>query len=115
MLGGALSFAGMLFHGLIGGKIYSANINKSNLEPLAKSLSNFSWQFHSIHLFACAVTLISIAHNPEYTVAAYPLICINALGALLFFGLGVADRALMRMPGAALMGSVAALAWFGIH
>jgi hypothetical protein len=115
ILGGALSFVGMLFHGLIGGKIYSANINRSNLEPLGKSLSHFSWQFHSIHLFVCAVTLVGIAYYPEYAVAAYPLICINALGALLFFGLGLADRALMRMPGAVLMGGVAALAWFGIQ
>ena len=46
---------------------------------------------------------------------AYPLIGINALGALLFFGLGLADRELMKMPGAILMGGVAALAWFGIQ
>ena len=105
----------MLFHGLIGGKIYSTNISKSDLEPLGKSLSHFTWQFHSIHLFVCALTLVYIANNPEYAVAAYPLIGINALGALLFFGLGLADRELMKMPGAILMGGVAALTWFGVQ
>jgi hypothetical protein len=115
VLGGALSFAGMLFHGLIGGKIYSSNISKSDLEPLGKTLSHFSWQFHSIHLFVCAVTLVYIAYNPEHAVATYPLIGINALGALLFFGLGLADRELMKMPGAILMGGIAALAWLGIQ
>ena len=115
VLGGVLSFAGMLFHGLIGGRIYSANIGKSDLEPLGKTLSHFSWQFHSIHLFVCAVTLIYIANNPEYAVAAYPIIGINFLGALLFFALGFTDRELMKMPGALLMGGIAALAWFGIQ
>lgn len=42
VLGGALSLLGMLFHGLIGGKIYSGNINKSDLAPLGKMLSHFS-------------------------------------------------------------------------
>ena len=115
VLGPALSFAGMLFHGLIGGRIYSANIGKSDLEPLGKALSYFSWQFHSIHLFVCAVTLVYIAHNPGFAIAAYPIIGINFLGALLFLGLGFADRELMKMPGALLMGGIAALAWFGIQ
>jgi len=115
VMGGALSFVGMLFHGIIGGRIYSANIKKSDLEPLGKTLSHFSWQFHSIHLLVCAVTLVFIAYNPEHAIAAYPIIGINALGALLFLGLGLADRELMKMPGALLMGGVAALAWFGIH
>lgn len=115
VLGGALALLGMVFHGVIGGRIYSANIAKSDLEPLGKTLSLFSWQFHSIHLFVCAVTLFYIAYHPDTAVAAYPIIGINALGALLFLALGLADRALMKMPGAILMGGVAALAWFGIH
>jgi len=36
--GAILSFVGMIFHGFIGGKIYKTNINKSNLEPLGKTL-----------------------------------------------------------------------------
>ena len=113
ILGGALSFLGMLFHGVIGEKIYSGNISKSDLEPLGKTLSHFSWQFHTIHLFVCGATLVLIAYHSEYAVAAYPIIGINALGALLFFGLGFLDRELMKMPGAILMGGIAALAWFG--
>ena len=115
VMGGALSFTGMLFHGIIGGRIYSANIEKSDLEPLGKTLSHFSWQFHSIHLFVSAITLVFIAYNPEHAIAAYPIIGINALGAMLFLGLGLVDRELMKMPGTLLMGGVAALAWFGIQ
>jgi hypothetical protein len=115
VMGGALSFVGMLFHGIIGGRIYSANIKKSDVEPLGKTWSHCSWQCHSIHRLVCAVTLVFIAYNPEHAVAAYPIIGINALGALLFLGLGLADRELMKMPGALLMGGVAALAWLGIH
>ena len=115
ILGGALSFLGMLFHGVIGGKIYSGNISKSDLEPLGKTLSHFSWQFHTIHLFVCGVTLVFIAYHPEYAVTAYPIIGVNALGALLFFGLGFFNRELMKMPGAILMGAIAAFAWLGIR
>jgi len=115
VLGGALSFVGTLLHGLMGGRIYSANIGKSDLEPLGKALSYFSWQFHSIHLFVCAVTPVYIAQDPGFAIAAYPIIGINFRGALLFLGLGLADRELMKMPGALLMGGIAALAWFGIQ
>ena len=40
--GAILSFLGLIFHGFIGGKIYGTNINKSDLEPLGKTLSMFS-------------------------------------------------------------------------
>jgi hypothetical protein len=115
MIGAVLSLAGMVFHGFIGGKIYTININNSDLEPLGQSLSVFSWQFHTIFLFISAVTLIYIAYNPEFAIAAYPVIGINLLGAILFFSLGlVKSRTLLKMPGAFLMGSIAALAWLGI-
>lgn len=114
VLGASLSFAGMLFHAVIGGKLYSTNINKSDLEPLGKTLSIFTWQFHSIYLFISAVTLLFIAYHPEFAVAAYPIIGINILGAILFLALGLADRELLKMPGSILMGGVAALAWLGI-
>lgn len=34
-----ISFAGMVFHGFIGGKIYIRNANDSDMETLTKSLS----------------------------------------------------------------------------
>ena len=46
--GAILSFLGVILHGFIGGKMYGTNINKSDLEPLGKTLSMFSWQFHTI-------------------------------------------------------------------
>ena len=69
ILGWAHSFLRMSFHGVIEGKIYSGNIRKSDLEPLGKTLSHFSRQFHTIHLFVCGATLVFIAYHSEYAVA----------------------------------------------
>ena len=69
----------MILHGFIGGKIYGTNINKSDLEPLGKTLSMFAWQFHTIFLFITSCTLIYIANNPEFAIAAYPIIYMNML------------------------------------
>ena len=115
MVAAFLSLAGMLFHGLIGGKIYIGNVNDSDMETLTKSLSIVSWHVFTIFLFISALTLICIAYNSEFAIAAYPVIGINLLGSLLFIFLGLGrHRALLRMPGAFLMGITALLAWLGI-
>tara|TARA_B100001287_G_scaffold248925_1_gene228421 strand:- start:1624 stop:1983 length:360 start_codon:yes stop_codon:yes gene_type:complete len=112
--GAVLSFIGVIFHGFIGGKIYKTNINKSDLEPLGKTLSMFSWQFHTIFLFITSCTLMYIANDAEFSIAAYPIIYMNILGAIYFFILGVGNSEVLKMPGAILMGSIALLAWLGI-
>ena len=112
--GATLSFLGVIFHGFVGGKIYGKNINESDLEPLGKTLSMFSWQFHTIFLFVTSCTLIYIANNPEFAIAAYPIIYMNMLGAIYFFILGIGNREFLKMPGAILMGTIALVAWFGI-
>jgi hypothetical protein len=104
--GAILSILGVIFHGFIGGKIYKTNINKSDLEPLGKTLSMFSWQFHTIFLFITSCTLIYIANNPEFAM--------NALGAIYFFILGIGNSEVLKMPGTVLMGSIALLTWLGI-
>ena len=115
MAGAIISLAGMVFHGFIGGKIYMKNVNESSMEALTKSLSLVSWHAFTIFLFTSASTLIYIAYNPEFTIAVYPIIGINILGSLLFVFLGLGrHRALLRMPGAVLMGTTALLAWLGI-
>ncbi|MAD67087.1 hypothetical protein ACMAY4_11750 [Porticoccaceae bacterium nBUS_17] len=115
MAAAAISLVGMVFHGFIGGKIYISNVNDSDMETLTKSLSIVSWHVFTIFLFASASTLIYVAYNPEFTIAVYPIIGINLLGSLLFVFLGLGrHRALLRMPGAVLMGTTALLAWLGI-
>tara|TARA_B100000768_G_C11070762_1_gene286492 strand:- start:230 stop:595 length:366 start_codon:yes stop_codon:yes gene_type:complete len=115
MAGAIISLAGVVFHGFIGGKIYMRNINESGMEPLTKALSHVSWHVFTIFLFISSVTLIYLAHNPEFTIAAYPVIGVNFLGAALFIFLGLGKhRVLLSMPGAYLMGSTALLAWLGI-
>ena len=115
MIAAFLSLVGMLFHGFIGGKIYISNVNDSDMEALTKSLSIVSWHVFTIFLFISALTLIYIAYNPEFSIAAYPVIGTNLLGSLLFIFLGLGrHRALLRMPGAFLMGITALLAGLGI-
>ena len=110
-----ISLVGMVFHGFVGGKIYISKVNDSDMEALPKSLSIVSWHVFTIFLFVSASTLIYIAYNPEFAIAAYPVIGINLLGSLLFVFLGLGrHKALLRMPGAFLMGSTALLAWLGI-
>ena len=115
MLGAVLSLAGMVFHGFVGGKVYIGNINKSDLEPLTKSLSLISWHIFTIFLFVSAVTLIYSAYNSSFAIAVYPVIVVNLLGAVLFLMLGVGKhRILLLLPGAYLMGATALLGWLGI-
>lgn len=111
-----LAFIGMLFHGVVGHKIYMGNIYKSEMEGLTKSLSLVSWHIFSIFLFISAITLFYLAYNPNFFIAAYPIIGVNLLGSLLFIFLGLGrHKALLKMPGAYLMGSTALLAWLGIQ
>ena len=115
MAAAAISLVGMVFHGFIGGKIYISNVNNSDMETLTKSLSIVSWHVYTILLFVSASSLIYIAYNPEFAIAAYLIIGINFLGSLLFVYLGLGrHRALLRMPGAFLTGTTALLAWLGI-
>lgn len=113
--GAALSFAGMVFHGFVGGKIYVANVNGSDLEPLTKSLSLVSWHVFTIFLFVSGLTLAYVAHYPDFAIAVYPVIGVNLLGMVLFIVLGLGKHgALLKMPGAFLMGGTALLAWLGV-
>ena len=115
MLGAVLSLAGMVFHGFIGGKIYMENVNRSDLEPLTKSLSLISWHIFTVFLFVSAVTLSYLAYNAGFVIAVYPVIVVNLLGAVLFLLLGLGKhRVLLLMPGVYLMGATALLGWFGI-
>ena len=115
MLGAIMSLVGMVFHGVVGGKIYIGNVDKSGMEPLTKSLSLVSWHIFTIFLFISAITLAYIAYRPDFAIAAYPILGVNLFGALLFIFLGIGNhRALLKMPGAFLMGGTALLAWLGI-
>ncbi|MDC0147410.1 hypothetical protein OAI46_00880 [Alphaproteobacteria bacterium] len=115
MLGAIMSLVGMVFHGVVGGKIYIGNVDKSDMEPLTKSLSLVSWHIFTIFLFISAITLAYIAYRPDFAIAAYPILGVNLFGALLFIFLGIGNhRALIKMPGAFLMGGTALLAWLGI-
>ncbi len=111
----ALSFVGMLFHGILGQQKYMGNINNSELQSLTKSLSLVSWHVFTIFLFVSSVTLFYVAFNPAIYIAAYPIIGINILGSILFLLLGlIGHKQLLTMPGAYLMGFTALFAYLGL-
>ena len=111
---GIIAFVGLLFHGIAGHLKYIGAINDSNLEPLTKSLSLVSWHVFTIFLFVGSLVLLYVAYNPAITLALYPVIVVNLLGALLFIFLGLGShKALLKMPGAYLMGFTALFAYLG--
>ena len=115
MSGALLSLLGGVFHGVAGHRIYMGNINGSNLEPITKSLSLVSWHMFTIMLVVGAGTLACVADNPAMKLMAYPIILVNAGGALMFAGLGLGGHGqLIRLPGMYLMGGTAILGWLGI-
>ena len=115
MGGAALSLVGGLFHGIAGHKIYMSNINGSNLEQIAKTLSLVSWHMFTILLIVGAGTLVCIAYEPAMALMAYPIILVNAGGALMFLAFGLGGHGqLLRLPGMYLMSGTAILAWLGI-
>jgi len=115
MGGAALSLVGGLFHGVAGHKIYMGNINGSNLEQIAKTLSLVSWHMFTILLIVGAGTLVCIAYESTMALMAYPVILVNAGGAAMFIALGLGGHGqLLRLPGLYLMGGTSILAWLGI-
>ena len=116
LMGAALlSLLGALFHGVAGHRLYMGNINASNLEPLAKTLSLVSWHTFTIMLLVGAGTLVCVAYNPALKLMAYPVILTNAAGALMFLALGLGShRQLLTLPGLYLMGGTAMLAVLGV-
>ena len=63
----------------------------------------------------CSCALGYVTYNPVFSTAAYPIVAINLLGAVLFVVLGITNHdVLLRMPGAYLMAGAAVLAWLGI-
>ena len=114
MAAAALSFFGALFHGVVGGRMYMNNINNTDLDPLGKSLSLVSWHIFTIFLFVGAISFLLVGFGLLSTIALYPLIVINALGASLFIFLGFGShKELKKMPGAFLMGATAVCGYLG--
>jgi hypothetical protein len=113
--GATISLVAMIFHGFVGGKVYMKKMNNSAIPALTKILSFVSWHIFTTFPFVSAITLAYIAYDPQFVRAAYPVIGVIFLGALLFLYLGLGQhRVLLKMPGAYLMGGTALLAWLGI-
>ena len=111
----AISLFGAIFHGIIGGKIYMANINNSNMESLTKSLSLVSWHIFTIFLCVGAIALSIAAYIPAFTPVTYPIVAVNLLGSILFVFLGLSGhKMLIKMPGAYLMAGTALFAGLGV-
>ena len=114
MAASAHSLFGAFFHGVVGGRMYMNNINNTDLEPLGKSLSLVNWHIFTIFLLVGAVSFFLVGFSLLSLIALYPLIAINALGALLFIVLAVGShKKLRKMPGAVLMTATAVCGYLG--
>ena len=114
MAAAALSLLGAFFHGVIGGRMNMDNINRTDLEPLSKSLSLVSRHVFTIFLLVGAISLLVVGFGLLSSIALYPVIVINLLGALLFIFLGLSGhKGLMKMPGAFLMATTAVCGFVG--
>ena len=114
MVATALSLFGAFFHGVVGGRMYMNNINNTNLESLGKSLSLVSWHIFTIFLLVGAISFFLVGFSLLSSIALYPLIAINALGALLFIFLALGShKELRKMPGAFLMAATAVCGYLG--
>lgn len=115
MTAAALSLFGAVLHGHIGGRMYMAAVNSSDLPPRARILSFVSWHMFTVFLAVSGLTLAYAAVQPAAAAMVWPLIAVHALGALLFAGLVSAGHAdLARLPGGYLMAAVAFSAWLGL-
>jgi len=115
VLGASLSLFGALFHGIVGHKKYIGNVSSSNLPDLSKSLSLVSWHIFTIFLIFSSLALAFVIFSPNAYLILYPIIGINLSGTALFLFLGVRKhRALLKLPGAYLMGGTAVFAFLGI-
>ena len=115
MVAALIAFAGAIFHGFVGGKIYMSNIRESNLLPLTQSLSLVSWQMFAISLLVSGATLLCVAMSPELALLSYPILLGNVMGAVLFLWLGLTGHgALIKLPGMYLMLATAVLGWSGL-
>ena len=110
-----IAAVGAVLHGYVGGRIYLGNINSSDLEDLAKSLSVVSWHAFTIWLAVSAGVLVCVSLDSSLGLMAYPVVAVNALCAALFLYLGFTGHSrLLKMPGAYLTGATALLAYFGV-
>lgn len=115
MVAALIAFAGAIFHGLVGGKIYMSNIRESNLLPLTQSLSLVSWQMFTIFLLVSGATLLCVAMSPELALLSYPILLGNVIGSVLFLWLVLTGHgALIKLPGMYLMLATAVLGWSGL-
>jgi hypothetical protein len=110
-----VALAGTLFHGYVGGKIYTGHVNASDLMPLTQSLSLVSWHMFTVLLLVSGATLICVAMKPDLALLSYPILLANGLGAALFLLLGVMGHGrLLKLPGLYLMAMTALLGWLGV-
>lgn len=97
-------------HGVWGRRLYSGFIGVSNLPDREKAVSLVSWDVFTVMLAVSGIALAYVAYNPSALPMVYPIMAMH-LGGAAVFGLLIANghRALLRLPGAFLMGSTGLL------
>lgn len=108
-------FLGGGFHGVVGRRIYLANIRAAALPARTVSLSTVAWDTFTVMLAVSGLTLLCVAFNPMALWMAYPIMLMLGLGAAIFALLAVAGhKDLIRLPGGYLQAVIALLIFLGL-
>ncbi|HAT08942.1 MAG TPA: hypothetical protein DCS39_06785 [Rhodobiaceae bacterium] len=105
-----LCFASVYVHGVWGRRLYTGFMGASNLPEREKAVSYVSWDVFTVMLAVSGAALVYVVYNPSALIIVYPIMAMHLGGAGVFVHLMArGHRALLRLPGAFLMGGTGLL------
>ena len=108
--GALVCFASVYVHGVWGRRLYTGFISDSNLPVREKAVSYVSWDVFTVMLAVSGMALAYVAHHPSMLAIVYPIMAMHLGGAGVFLFLILSGhKALIRLPGAFLMGGTGML------
>jgi hypothetical protein len=106
----AVCGASVYVHGVWGRRLYSGFVSDSNLPAREKAVSLVSWDVFTVMLAVSSVALVYVAYTPTALPMVYPIMAMHLGGAGVFLFLILSGhKALLRLPGAFLMGGTGVL------
>ncbi|NBR50336.1 MAG: hypothetical protein EBT87_01080 [Alphaproteobacteria bacterium] len=110
MAAGAVCIASVYVHGVWGRRLYTGFISDSNLPVREKAVSLVSWDVFTVMLAVSGAALFYVAYHPSMLAMVYPIMAMHLGGAGVFLFLILSGhKALIRLPGAFLMGGTGVL------
>ncbi len=102
--------ASVFIHGVWGRRLHDTAIRASDLPELTASVAMVAWDVFTVMLAVSGMALVYVAYNPSALIIVYPIMAMHLGGAGVFVWLMArGHRALLRLPGAFLMGGTGLL------